>query len=323
MRPRQEAAGEVPLPFHPLADLFPLLDGEAFDELVEDVRAHGVREPIWLYQGKILDGRNRYRAAAAAGVPCPMRPYEGDDPLAFVISMNLKRRHLSASQRAMIAAKLANMRQGERTDLPSFEGRSVSQEQAARLLNVGLASVERAKVVCDRGTPEMVEAVERGEVSVSAAAARAADDERIEEPVEALPRCPCPLCAGHHADVDIDRDADTDIEEGPPVEQETASEPADSQRLLDDPEMAAQRRTLSMTYFLREARRHFETVLEDVSDPDIPGTFDHEMLTAAREAVAAGARLVEYLERHLAGSSTESITEAETEMGAVGSGGEK
>ena len=59
------------LPFHPLADLFPLLEGDDFAELVADVQAHGVREPVWLYQGQILDGRNRVRAAEAAGVPCP------------------------------------------------------------------------------------------------------------------------------------------------------------------------------------------------------------------------------------------------------------
>jgi hypothetical protein len=54
-----------------------------FDELVEDVRRHGVREAIWLYEEKILDGRNRQRAAAVAGFPCPTRTYDGDDPLGF------------------------------------------------------------------------------------------------------------------------------------------------------------------------------------------------------------------------------------------------
>jgi hypothetical protein len=160
------------LPFHPLANLFPLIEGEDFEDLVADIRANGVHEPVWIYQGKILDGRNRYLAAQVAGVECPTREYTGDDPLGFVISLNLKRRHLDTSQRAMIAAKLANMRQGERTDLPSFEGKSVSQEQAAKLLNVGLASVERAKVVRDSGDLALIEAVEAGQVSVAGAVER-------------------------------------------------------------------------------------------------------------------------------------------------------
>src|SRR5262245_52615879 len=100
--------------FHPLSDLFPLLEGAEFEELVADIRANSVREPIWLYQGQILDGRNRWLASQAAGVECPTRIYEGDDPLGFVISLNLKRRHLSESQRAMVAAKLATLRDGQR-----------------------------------------------------------------------------------------------------------------------------------------------------------------------------------------------------------------
>jgi hypothetical protein len=169
--PANSEIAEAPqgLEFHPLANLFPLLEGAEFDELVEDVRIHGVREPITLHDGKILDGRNRYRLAAAAGVPCPMRFYTGNDPIAFVISLNLKRRHLSEAQRAMVAAKLATMHQGERTDLSPI-GERLSQADAANLLNVGKRSVERAKLVRDQGTPELVEAVERGDLSISAAA---------------------------------------------------------------------------------------------------------------------------------------------------------
>jgi N6-adenosine-specific RNA methylase IME4 len=153
--------------FHPLADLFPLLEGADFEELVADVRAHGVREPIWLHQGKILDGRNRYRAAAEAHVPCPTRIYDGDDPVGFVVSLNLKRRHLNESQRAMVAAKLATMKRGDNQHSPIGE---TSQARAAELLNVGKRSVERAHDVREGGAPELVRAVERGDVSVSAAA---------------------------------------------------------------------------------------------------------------------------------------------------------
>jgi hypothetical protein len=60
--------------YHRLSQLFPLLEGGEFDELVEDVRRHGVREAIWLYEEKILDGRNRQRAAAVAGFPVRPAP---------------------------------------------------------------------------------------------------------------------------------------------------------------------------------------------------------------------------------------------------------
>ena len=53
------------LTFHPLANVFPLLEGEEFDALVADIAASGLCEAVWLYEGQILDGRNRYRACQA------------------------------------------------------------------------------------------------------------------------------------------------------------------------------------------------------------------------------------------------------------------
>jgi hypothetical protein len=87
--------------FHPLADLFPLMKGVEFDELVADIKANGLREAITLFDGKILDGRNRYRACRDAGVEVKVKDFEGDDPAAYVISANIHRRHehLTAEQR--------------------------------------------------------------------------------------------------------------------------------------------------------------------------------------------------------------------------------
>jgi hypothetical protein len=57
------------LAFHPLADVLgPVTEGAEFDRLVADVAKHGLHNEITLYQGKILDGRNRYRWCLAAGV---------------------------------------------------------------------------------------------------------------------------------------------------------------------------------------------------------------------------------------------------------------
>jgi N6-adenosine-specific RNA methylase IME4 len=162
-----EGKDSMELKYHPLANIFPLLDGEEFEALTADVRTYGVREPIWLYEGQIVDGRNRHRASVLANVDCPTREYEGDDPVSFVVSLNLKRRHLDESQRAMVAAKLANMpahRPDKSANLPT------SQADAAALLNVSDRSLRSAKSVQTKGTPELINAVERGKVSVSAAA---------------------------------------------------------------------------------------------------------------------------------------------------------
>lgn len=153
--------------YHQLANIFPLIEGREFDELVTDIRAHGVREPIWLLDGEILDGRNRYRAAAEAGVECPTREYTGDNPADFVVSLNLKRRHLNEGQRAMVAAKLADMPKGTNQHAQIC---APSQSEAADMLNVSRRTVQTAKAVQEQGTPELVKAVEAGTVSVSAAA---------------------------------------------------------------------------------------------------------------------------------------------------------
>jgi N6-adenosine-specific RNA methylase IME4 len=156
------------LTYHPLANLFPLIEGAEFEEFVADVGQCGVREPIVLYEGKILDGRNRYRASVQAGVPCPTRVYDDDDPLGFVISLNLKRRHLDESQRSMVAARLATLARGQRQDRQIC--RSTTQAEAGALLNVGERSVRSAVLVRDHGAPELQQAVDRGGVAVSTAA---------------------------------------------------------------------------------------------------------------------------------------------------------
>lgn len=172
------------IPFHDLANIFPLVQGAEFDALCEDIATHGVRENVVLFEGAILDGRNRYRASQVAGVDCPMEEYRGDDAAAFVVSLNIHRRHLTESQRAMAAAKLANMSHGGNRvqpeqdanlhlDIPLSERakaqRPVTQSDAARLLNVSPRSVAAAKQVQVSAAPEVSDAVDAGRMSVSLA----------------------------------------------------------------------------------------------------------------------------------------------------------
>lgn len=159
---------------HPVADIFPRMSAYEFGALRDDIKSNGQREPIWTWRGQVIDGRHRAQACEELGISTLSREYEGDEMslVGFVVSLNLHRRHLDESQRAMVAGKLANLKHGQRSDA-SIDASAVTQRQAAELLNVSRPSVQRAREVIDNGAPELVAAVERGDVSVSAAATAA------------------------------------------------------------------------------------------------------------------------------------------------------
>jgi ParB-like chromosome segregation protein Spo0J len=160
----------VTLGIHPLAEIFPPMSDEAFAALVADIRKNGLREPIVLHEGKVLDGRNRYRACVELGIEHITKPWDQrGDALSYVLSTNLHRRHLCESQRALVAARIENFRHGgdrRSEDQEANRPLQITREKAAELLNVGERSVQRAAIVHDRGVPELQKAVETGAVSV-------------------------------------------------------------------------------------------------------------------------------------------------------------
>ena len=182
---------EQRLPIHPYAELFPAMSHPEFDRLCGDIAVNGLQEEIVLYEGKVLEGRNRYLACLARGVTPRFRDYAGEcgSPLAFVVTRNLHRRHLTESQRALVAARLkplfeeearqrqcaglkqgsqfpvgANLRQREK---PGENARSA--QKVAERLQVSARSVELAGKVKKQGVPDLIEAVATGQVAVSAA----------------------------------------------------------------------------------------------------------------------------------------------------------
>jgi hypothetical protein len=160
--------------FHEVAELFPLLHGVAFEELVADIRKNGLREPILVdAEGRILDGRNRYRACVKAGVEPRFVQWEGEGALAELsLSLNLRRRHLDESQRAMVAARLAQMLQASRPARGAnlHHGKVLrSHDQAATAVNVSRRLLMHASKVVRSGCGELIAAVEAGKVAVSTA----------------------------------------------------------------------------------------------------------------------------------------------------------
>ena len=172
---------------HELANLFPMIVGEEFQKLTENIKQNGLLEPIWLYEGKILDGRNRYKACIQAGINPQYRNYEGFEPLKFVLSLNLHRRHLDESQRAMVAARIADMPRGVNQHVVIT---TPTQQDAAAMMNVSRDMVIKAKHIRENAAPEIIEAVERGELAVSKVFSqqkkqeRKADIERQAEEIE-------------------------------------------------------------------------------------------------------------------------------------------
>ena len=117
--------------YHPACLLFPKLGDQELQELAADIKASGLRNPIVLYQGKILDDRNRLAACEIAGVGPRFVEWNGKgSPVEWVISENLIRRHLTASQRAVIAHDLLPLLEKEakeRQRLSHGRGKKVSQ----------------------------------------------------------------------------------------------------------------------------------------------------------------------------------------------------
>jgi hypothetical protein len=157
---------------HPASAIFPDMNPGAFAAFKEDIRQRGQLEAIRLYEGMILDGWHRYLACVALGIEPRVVEWDGDDPVGYVLSMNLKRRDLTKSQKAMVAARAANMRHGSTLKQyaeVSIDTSAISMAAAAREAQVSRPLVARAKAVVDKGVPELVEAVDKGAITVDAA----------------------------------------------------------------------------------------------------------------------------------------------------------
>jgi len=177
---------------HPVAEMFPMLTDEELETLAEDIRENGLRQPITVYEGQVLDGRNRLKACELADVEPVFVEYEGDDPIAFIVSLNLQRRHLEVGQRAAIGHELrgplekearSRMREGglrglevrwgsgrASTDARVERGLPENKAafRAAVMVGVSGIAVERASRLATHA-PDLFAEVKRGDISLSRA----------------------------------------------------------------------------------------------------------------------------------------------------------
>ena len=203
-----DAATTTPeLTQHPACALLPAIPDDEYAELRDDIGAHGQYQPIVLLDGKVLDGWHRYRACAELGLEPRIENFTGDEyaALTYVISMNLRHRHLTASQKAAFAVQIlpmleeaARKRQVEAgrqfgTGHPKQEVTADSPEvpagqelteifpealvgearrQAAALTGTNERYVSDAKRIAEQA-PDVLEAVKTGQLNMTTAKAAA------------------------------------------------------------------------------------------------------------------------------------------------------
>lgn len=159
---------------HPAARLFPTPESQ-YREIVASIRRDGLKHEVELLDepgNPVIDGCSRLRACAELGIEPRTKLVRVDDPIRYVIAVNLARRHLNESQRAMAAADLATIEHGanQHTRSGKFAGPQLTQAQAAELLHVSERSVRDAARVKNSAAPEVVATVREGKLKVSAGA---------------------------------------------------------------------------------------------------------------------------------------------------------
>lgn len=183
--------------FHPVANIFPMMADAEFKELVADIKAHGLHEPIWLHEDQIIDGRNRYTACEQAGVAPEFVEWDGEGSLVeFVVSLNLHRRHLTSSQRAVVALdvlpmleaeakerQLATLKQNatvsQKVEQREKPNESKASDAAARLTGTNRQYVSDAKKIAEK-SPELIEKVRTGKATIPQAKKELAKQQRVE-----------------------------------------------------------------------------------------------------------------------------------------------
>ena len=164
--------------FHEYANLFPMMNKDEFKGLIDDIQENGQLLSIIRYESQILDGRNRFRACVALGIDPIVEDYVGDDPLGFVISTNLHRRHLSSSQRACLALECVKLFRAEAKEAQREGGRNKvrqsvaeapderkSTQRASKIFGTNRTYVGLAKKLKEQA-PELFQEVRSGELSV-------------------------------------------------------------------------------------------------------------------------------------------------------------
>jgi ParB-like chromosome segregation protein Spo0J len=151
---------------HPHANVMPPMSTFEFESLKADILENGQQLPIQLLDNMILDGRHRFLACLQLGLPSKVETWTGKDSLEYVLSVNLKRRHLSDSQRALTAARFSTLPKGANQHTAAAVP---SQNQLAKIFSVSTDSIQRGKLLLAQGAPAIIKLVMDDKLSLAKA----------------------------------------------------------------------------------------------------------------------------------------------------------
>lgn len=173
---------------HPLCTLFPRLNGGEFATLRDDIAANGLRSPIVLHDGMILDGGNRYRACLDAKVEPKFTNFSGGNLVSFVLSANLHRRHMTAGQQAAIVASATDWAKAQTHggDRKTDQGEALHLETVAQRAATSGATTRTQKDADKlvRESPKLAKEVTQGKKSLY----QAVKESKPAKPSKILPR---------------------------------------------------------------------------------------------------------------------------------------
>ena len=176
-----------PLSYHPACLLFPPMGEQEIQELAADIHERGLLNPVVLFEGKVLDGRSRLAACKIAGVKPRFIEWDGQGSATeWVLSQNLFRRHLTSSQRAVVAFQMLPLLEKEAKERqrlsrgrgmtgkkrPTFSSNGKASQVAARITKTNENYVKAIKAI-SADAPDLMEAIRSGKLRVPDAAALA------------------------------------------------------------------------------------------------------------------------------------------------------
>lgn len=264
---------------HPLSSAFPAMSAEDFQSLCDSIESIGVQNPITLYEGMVIDGWHRYRAASGLGMDCPTVDLGDVDPRDFVIAQNKARRHILPVQ-LLVAVKAVYAWAPAHRPNKSATVADLTSKQASEKTGVSVRNVERFREIEKKAAPEVIASVIAGETGLAKGAAIAKLPK--EEQAAAIHK-PAPKARPEPIEAPED--------DGPSAEEMAAPEP--------QPEAPPEYTELDAA---RDQIGDLQTEIERLSDRLAVEAIDasEEEKTAASETIAGLRAEVQTLTAHLA-----------------------